>query len=131
MSFQMCPGAKSTRRLTAASHNLPHPLQSRKLFLNDEGGGFWIKIWTTAKNINVNLVQFRVRVSTKVALGEYENSSGPLGFKLVKGSAHDCEPAPFSDPIHNCLQVIGLGDPHTFDVSDEMLHITLGVGYFI
>ena len=72
-------------------------------------------------------------MSTKVALGKYENSRGPLGFKLVKGSAHDCEPAPFSDSIHNSLQVTRFGDPHTFDVSDEVLHLldTLGVAHFI
>ena len=55
-----------------------------------------------------------------------------MGFKLVKGSAHDCEPAPFSDSIHNSLEVGRLGDPYTFNVSDEMLviHVILAVGYF-
>jgi hypothetical protein len=53
-----------------------------------------------------------------------------MGFKLVKGSAHDCEPAPFSDSIHNSLEMGRLGDPYTFNVSDEVLHITLGVAYF-
>jgi hypothetical protein len=44
-------------------------------------------------------------MSTKVALGKNENSCRSVWFKLVKGSAHDCEPAPFSDPIHNSLEV--------------------------
>ena len=67
-----------------------------------------------------------------MALGKYQDSCCPMGFKLVKGSAHDCEPAPFSDSIHNSLEVCRLGDPHTFNMSDEMniIHITLGVAYF-
>lgn len=70
-------------------------------------------------------------MSTKVTLGENENSRGSLGFKLVKGSAHDCEPAPFSDSIHNSLKVSGLGNPNAIDVSDEVLHIILMACDFI
>jgi hypothetical protein len=112
--------------------NPPHSLQSRKLFLNDERGQFSVEIRGATEHINVNLVQFRVRVSAKVALGKHENSRGSMGFKLVKGSAHDCEPAPFSDSIHNFLEVNDPRDPHAFNVSDEVLHLlgTLGVAYF-
>jgi hypothetical protein len=69
-----------------------------------------------------------------MALGQNKYTSGPMGFKLVKGSAHDCEPAPFSDPIHNSLQVTGLGYPNTFNVANEVAilrHVLLRVGYFI
>jgi hypothetical protein len=112
--------------------NPPHSLQSRKLFLNDERCQFRIKIGRATENIDVNLVQFRIRVSAKVALGKNENSRGPMGFKLVKGSAHDCEPAPFSDSIHNSLKVISPGDPYTFYMPDEVIHhVILGVAHFI
>jgi hypothetical protein len=113
-------------------HNLPHPLQSRKLLFNDERGQFSVESRGATENIDVNLVQFGVRVGTKVALRKYENSRSPMGFKLVKGSAHDCEPAPFSDSIHNFLEVNDPRYPHTFDMSDEVLHLldSLGVAYF-
>jgi hypothetical protein len=104
-------------------HNLPYPLQSRKLFLYDEGGQFRIKFGRATENINVNLVQFRVRVGAEMALGQNQDARRPMGFKLVKGSAHDCEPAPFSDSIHNSLEVSSLRDPYTLDMSDEVFHI--------
>ena len=114
-------------------HNLPRPLQSRKLLLNDEGGRFSIEIRGATEDVDVNLVQFRIRVSAKVAFRKHENSRGSMGFKLVKGSAHDCEPAPFSDSIHDFLEVNDPRDPNAFNVSDEVLHLlgTLGVAYFI
>ena len=71
-------------------------------------------------------------MGTKVTLGKHENSGGSMWFKLVKGMAHDCEPAPFSDSYHNSLQMCRPGNPHTFDVPNEVvLHINLGGGNFI
>lgn len=72
-------------------------------------------------------------MSTEVALGKDENSRRSVWFKLVKGSSHDCETAPFSDPIHNSLEVWSLRDPHTIHVPEEMYvtHVTLRVAYFI
>jgi hypothetical protein len=52
-------------------------------------------------------------------------------FELVKSSGNDCKPAPFSDPIHNIFEVFGTCDPYTVDVSQNMLHSTLRVLYFI
>ena len=76
-------------------------------------------------------------MSAKVALGKHQDPSGSMRFKLVKGSAHDCEPAPFSDSIHNSLEVSSLRDPYTLDMSDEVgetfsfPHILLRILYFI
>jgi hypothetical protein len=57
-----------TRGAPLTLHNLPHTLERRKLLLDDEGGQFRVKIGRATENINVNLVQFRIRVSAKVAL---------------------------------------------------------------
>ena len=76
-------------------------------------------------------------MSTKVALGKHQDPGSSMWFKLVKGSAHDCEPAPFSDSIHNSLEVSSLRDPYTLDMSDEVgetfrfPHILLRILYFI
>ena len=43
-----------------------------------------------------------------MALRENQDSRCPVGFKLVKSSGHNCEPAPFSDSIHNSLKVKSL-----------------------
>ena len=105
--------------------NPPRPLESRKLFLYDSG----VKFRATTY---VNFVQFREGTSIKVPLQKHENSRGPVRLKLVKGSAHYCEPAPFSDLIHNFLKMRSFGDPYAFDVSDEVIHlVTLGVADFI
>lgn len=72
-----------------------------------------------------------VRVGAKVALGQDQNTRRTHGFELVKGAVHNCEPAPLSDSTHYRLQVTRLGDPHTVDVSDQVHHILLTVGYFI
>lgn len=66
-----------------------------------------------------------------MTLGKYENSCRPMGLKLVKGSAHDCEPAPFSDSIHNFLEVNHSRYPNTFYMSEEVCHIFLRVADFI
>lgn len=42
---------------------------------------------------------------TEVTLGQYENASSTMRFKLVKSPSHDCELALFSDPIHNSLEM--------------------------
>lgn len=68
---------------------------------------------------------FWVRVSAKVTLRKYENSRCTVRLKLVKSSGHNCEPALFSDSIHNSLKVTSLGNPNPFDVTNEMLHFFL------
>lgn len=60
-----------------------------------------------------------------MALRKNQDSRCPVGFKLVKSSGHNCEPAPFSDSIHNSLEVTSLGNPNPFDVTNEMLHFFL------
>jgi hypothetical protein len=111
---------------------MPRPPRSRKLFLYDFTSQFRIKIRGATEYINVNFVQFWVGVSTKVALRKHENSSGSVRLKLVKGSAHYCEPAPLSDLIHNSLKMRSFGDPYAFYMADEVLHlVTLGVANFI
>lgn len=68
-----------------------------------------------------------------MAFGKNEDPRRSLGFKLVKGVAHNSEFVPFSDSVHNPFEVLGFGDPHTFDMSDEMLifHIFLTIANFI
>jgi len=63
-------------------------------------------------------------MSTEMALGENQDSRCPMGLKLVKSSGHNCEPAPFSDSIHNTLKVGSLGDPNPFDMTYEVLHLS-------
>jgi len=46
-----------------------------------------------------------------------------MGLKLVKGSAHDCKAAPFSDSIHNFLKMGGARDPHPIDATNQVLHL--------
>jgi hypothetical protein len=73
-------------------------------------------------------------MSTKVTLGKHENSRRPVGLKLVKGSAHNREPAPFSDSMHNSLEVNYQRDPNAFYMPNEMsvlCHILLRIADFI
>jgi len=59
----------------------------------------------TTEYVEVNPVQFRIRVRTEVALGQDQNTRGPVRLKLVKSSGNDCKSALFSDSIHNSLEV--------------------------
>jgi len=77
-------------------------------------------MWGTTKYVQVNPVQFRVRMGTEVALGQDQNTRRPVRLKLVKSSAHDCEPALFSDSIHNSLEMVNTRDPNAIDVSYEV-----------
>ena len=43
-----------------------------------------------------------------MALRENQDACCPVWLKLVKSSGHNCEPAPFSDSIHNSLEVTSL-----------------------
>ena len=63
-------------------------------------------------------------MSREVALGQDEDARRPMWFKLVKSSIYYRKPAPFSDSIHNSLQVTRLGDPDPADVSDEVFHLS-------
>ena len=85
---------------------------------------------------------FGVRVCTEVTFRKHEYARGSMRLKLVKSSGNNVEPAPFSDSIHNILEVFGTCDPHTIDVTQEVeearsvsdsrpLHVHLGVAYFI
>ena len=64
-------------------------------------------------------------MSRKVTFSQDEDACRPHGFKLVKGPGDHRQPAPFSNMIHNVLEVFSLRDPHTIDVTDEMLHDVL------
>jgi len=101
---------------------LPMTLHGRKLFLNDVRCQFSIKIRGAAENVQVDLVQFRVSVSAKVALRKHENSGRSVRLKLVKSLGHYVEPTPFSDSIHNSLKMRSFGYPDAFDMSDEVFH---------
>jgi hypothetical protein len=63
-------------------------------------------------------------MGAEMALRKNQDSRCPMGLKLVKSSGHHCEPAPFSDLIHNSLKVRSLGDPNPFDVTYEVLHLS-------
>ena len=62
-------------------------------------------------------------MSAEMALRENQDSCCPMGLKLVKSSGHNCEPAPFSDSIHNSLKVGSLGDPNPFYITYKVLHL--------
>jgi len=67
-----------------------------------------------------------------MTLGKHKDPRCSVRFELVKSSGNDCKPAPFSDPIHNILEVFGTCDPHTINVPQEVFHSNiLGVAYFI
>jgi len=58
-----------------------------------------------AKDIQVYAIPFRVRVTTKVALGQDKNACRSEWFKLVKCAVHNCKLAPFSNLVHNEFQM--------------------------
>jgi hypothetical protein len=76
-----------------------------------------------------------------VTFRKHEYARGSMRLKLVKSSGNNVEPAPFSDSIHDVLEVFGTRDPYTVDVPQEVaevhrtftesLHVHLGVAYFI
>jgi hypothetical protein len=76
-----------------------------------------------------------------MTFSEDKDSRRPVWFELVKSSGNYGEPAPFSDPIHDVLEVFGTCDPYTIDVTQEVaevhrtfaesLHSTLRVLDFI
>jgi hypothetical protein len=75
---------------------------------------------------------FGVRVCTEMAFRQDKDPCGPVRLKLMKSSIYDCKSAPFSDSIHNVLEVGRTCDPYTVNVPQEVLHSTiLGVAYFI
>jgi len=79
-------------------------------------------MWGTTKYVQVNPVQFRVRVRTEVALSQDQNTRRPVRLKLVKSSTYDCKSALFSDSIHNSLEMINTRDPNAIDVTHQVLH---------
>ena len=59
-------------------------------------------------------------MSTKVALGEDENTCCSVRFKLMKSLGHYSEPTPFSDSSHYSFEMFTFGNPYTFYVSNKM-----------
>jgi len=85
----------------------------------------------TTEYVEVNPVQFRVRVRTEVTLGQDQNARRPVRLKLMKSSTYDCKSALFSDSIHNSLEMINTRYPNAIDVTHQVLHMYLGVADFI
>ena len=59
-------------------------------------------------------------MGAKVTFRQDQNACRSMGFKLVKGSANDCKAAPFSDSIHNFLEMGSARDPHTIDATHQV-----------
>jgi hypothetical protein len=110
------------RQMCLALHYLPNAIISCKFLFNDRCTESRIEIGTTTKNINVDLVIFRIRVCTEMALGQHKHTRGPVRLKLVKGPRDDCKLAPFSDSIHDVLEVGCFRDPHAGDETDKVPH---------
>ena len=60
-----------------------------------------------------------------MALREDEHTRGSVRFELVKGVLHYGESASLSDSNHNTLKMFGFGHPHSFNMSDEMSHLSI------
>jgi hypothetical protein len=104
----------------------------RELFLDYFSTQIRIKTGTATKHINVDAVVFGVRVSAEVAFGQNKHTCSSNGLKLVKGAVYHRKLVPFSNSLHNILEVLLLGNPHAFNVSHEVAYLdVLMVLHFI
>ena len=58
-----------------------------------------------------------------MTFGKHKDSRCSVRFELVKSSGNDSKPAPFSDTIHNILEVFGTCDPHAVYEPEKVAEI--------
>lgn len=67
----------------------------------------------------------------KMTLGQYENTSGALGLKLMKRPSYDRELALGRNLVHEIFEHLGVRYNNPGDMSDEMCHSVLYSLFFM